>query len=221
MILRGMSGAFTIILIFIAAFSFREYFAFNNNLKGKYFLTPLITLCVASVGLLAIGMYGISAYRALILMGIMCALVADTMLMVVEVDLLRFGILYFLVGHFFYIGAFSLDFTFAGWNAVAALLIALTAAIFFLKVRGSTGSMTIPVAVYLVVLSCMLFLAISGLNRGIEHNRVFGALGALLFAMSDVVLAVNAFVKKIPHSTVITWSMYAPAQMLLALSCFL
>jgi uncharacterized membrane protein YhhN len=221
MIPTELTGAFTLILVFIAAFSFREYFAFNNSLKGKYFLTPLITLCVASMALFATGMYGISLYRAMILMGVMCALVADTMLMVVEVDLLRFGILYFLVGHLFYIAAFSLDYFFMTWNLVPALVIALTGIVFFLKVRGSTGSMTAPVAVYLIVLSSMLFLAISGLNHGIEHNRVFAALGAFLFAMSDVVLAVNAFVKKIPHSTVITWSMYAPAQMLLALSCFL
>jgi uncharacterized membrane protein YhhN len=44
--------------------------------------------------------------------------------------------------------------------------------------------------------------------------------GAVLFVISDVVLAINTFVKKIPHSTVLTWSLYAPAQLFFALSCF-
>jgi uncharacterized membrane protein YhhN len=44
--------------------------------------------------------------------------------------------------------------------------------------------------------------------------------GATLFVVSDAVLGINTFVRRIPHSTVLTWSLYAPAQFCIAVSCF-
>jgi hypothetical protein len=44
-------------------------------------------------------------------------------------------------------------------------------------------------------------------------------LGATVFVISDIVLAVSAFLSPIPHSTVFTWALYAPARLMIALSC--
>ncbi len=208
------------LLFFAAVFASREYLTYKGNLKAKYYLTPLVTLSVAAVVLASAGRHGMDAYRGLILLSLLCALVADTMLMVVEVDLLKYGILYFLAGHIFYIAAFSLDYFFLPRNIATAAAIAGACAVFLLKLKGRTGPMTVPVIMYCAVIACMLFFAVSGLNYGFDRPKVFIALGAMLFAVSDGVLAVNAFVKKIPHSTVITWALYGPAQMLIALSCF-
>jgi len=209
-----------LLVIFFLVFLSREYFTYKKNLAVKYFLTPLITVTVCMVALTAVGEMGFSAYRALIIVSLIFALAADTMLMVVEVDLLKYGLVYFLTGHIFYVGAFSVDYFFKPWNiALAAIIIAFLAA-YFLRLRKNTGSLTVPVLIYLMIVSLMLFFAVSGLNYGVDRPKLFIAAGAFLFVLSDAVLAYNTFIKKIPDSTVITWSMYAPAQLLFALSCF-
>jgi len=66
----------------------------------------------------------------------------------------------------------------------------------------------------------MAFFAWGRLGASISRHTFFIALGATLFVVSDLLLAINAFIRPIPHSTVFTWSLYAPAQFLIALSCF-
>ena len=83
------------------------------------------------------------------------------------------------------------------------------------------GSMFAPVAVYIIVIDIMGYLAITKLNNGTGAYEISVAIAAVLFWISDFILSINAFVKKIPHSTVYTWLFYAPAQLLFAWSTVL
>ena len=78
------------------------------------------------------------------------------------------------------------------------------------------GAMKYPVILYILVISTMLFF-------GINVDRQLGALsyisvGAVLFTISDTVLAFNKFYKKIRFAEPIILSTYFIAQLLFALS---
>jgi len=207
-------------IAFLVVFLLREYFTFKNNLTMKYILTPLVTSLIIGFVVLSIANGGINRYRTLVLVALILSLIADVLLMIVEIDLLKYGIVYFLSAHIVYVFAFSTGYEFQTWN-IAVMLFFIAAAILYYKSVGSeAGKLKIPVLVYSFVLSIMVFFSVTSLNNGLISSSVFLASGGILFAVSDTCLGINAFKKPIPHSSVITWSTYGPAQLLFALSCF-
>jgi uncharacterized membrane protein YhhN len=102
---------------------------------------------------------------------------------------------------------------------VAAGLV-LYIAVFFYNVKGRTNGLDMPVLVYMLLISTMVFFAINRPAEAPRRQRLLLLFGAVLFLASDTILAVNAFLSPIPHSTVFTWLTYAPAQCMIALSCF-
>ncbi len=211
---------YAVSLIFFILFLFREFVAYKKILVLKYFFTPLLTFLLVLMMLYSIGLNGFDKYKVLILLSLLSALVADTLLMIEEIDLLKNGMLYFIIGHVFYVFAFSSDITFRVWNI---FLIAILVVLSFLYIRvlvKTAGKMIIPVVAYVLILDLMVYFAVTGLNNGLSTSALMVASGALLFMVSDFILSINAFVKTIPNSTVYTWLLYAPAQFLFVLSTF-
>lgn len=203
-----------------AVFAAREYVTYREKLPLKYLCTPMVTVIIAGFAVLSIIDDGVSAYRVLVLSALVFSLIADTMLMVVEVNLMEQGIVYFMLGHVMYIAAFSLDYRFHGWNAAVAAVLLVLLLMFYRGIRGSAGRLRIPILVYAVVLCTMLFFALSQLNNEISRQSLFIMAGALLFVISDFLLAYLSFIRPHRQESVIVWAVYAPAQLLLALSCF-
>jgi uncharacterized membrane protein YhhN len=212
---------FTCLMLFLAAvFAAREYVTYRELIPFKYILTPMVTAIITGFVVLSMHDEGVSAYRVLVLTALVCSIIADTMLMVVEVSLMEQGIVYFLLGHIMYITAFSLDSRLQGWNiAVAAALLVLLA-MFYRGIRGAVGKLRIPILVYAAVLCTMLFFAMAYFNHEFSRQSVFIIAGALLFVISDFLLAYLTFIRPHKQESVIVWAVYAPAQLLLALSCF-
>ncbi len=206
--------AFAVVLLL------REFFSFRRLLPAKYLLTPLVTFCVILFALLAMHSTGMTRYSTFILVGLVLSLVADTLLMIEEISLFRHGLVFFLAAHCFYLGAFTIGYSFRPWHAAAALVLCPGVLLFYRKIFRTTGTHHVSVLVYMFVLAAMLFFAASHVGDFGSTRPVLLPAGAALFVVSDVVLAVNTFIKKIPHSTVLTWSLYAPAQLFFALSCF-
>jgi len=207
-------------LALAASFAAREYVTFRERISLKYVFTPLVTALIAGFAVLAIAEEGASAYRMLVLAGIISSLVADTLLMIVEVSLLKNGVVYFMLAHLMYIAAFSLSYEFQDWHiALAAVLAAL--GIFIARgIKGRTGSMKKLILPYAAVLCTMLFFALAQLNGAAARKEILIAAGAVLFFISDLLLAYLTFIKPHRQESVIVWAVYAPAQLLLALSCF-
>jgi uncharacterized membrane protein YhhN len=211
---------YTASFIFLAVFLVREFVAYKKILVLKYFFTPLLTFMLVLMMIYSISINGSDKYRVFILLSLLSALVADTLLMIEEVDLLKNGMIYFIIGHVFYVFAFSGDITFKPWNI---FLIAVLAVLSFLYIRvlmKTAGSMIIPVISYVLILDLMVYFALTKLNNGLSASGIIVASGALLFMISDFILSINAFVKPVPNSTVYTWLLYAPAQFLFVLSTF-
>ncbi len=198
----------------------REVLTFMNILPAKYILTPAITGVAAGVAILSLAREEPARYRGLVIAGLIAALVGDTLLMIVEVDLLSYGIVFFLMTHFLYIFAFIEGFSFRKWHLLPLALLIIFIVSFFTGVRGKTGGLDAAVLVYMCIISLMFFLALARYGR-LRDRRSFVLLaGAALFLASDTILAVNSFLVKIPMSTIFTWAAYGPAQLLVALSCF-
>ncbi|MFA5519889.1 MAG: lysoplasmalogenase [Spirochaetota bacterium] len=208
----------TLTALFLSLFAIREYVAYKRKLSLKYFFTPMLTFSVILIVFLSVAVKGPTVYSMLVLIALIMALIADTLLMIEEMSFLKNGLIFFLISHVFYILAFKDGYTFQAWNL--GLIIFLAAASFFniRLVKKGAGRLLIPVIIYVIILNVMGFFAITRLNSGFGLFEVSLATGAVMFIISDFILSINAFVKKIPHSTVYTWLFYAPAQFLFALS---
>lgn len=208
-----------LLALFAVLFILREFFAFRSHLAMKYFLTPLVTLSIIFFVILSFHSAGISTYSALVLTGLLLAVVADTLLMIEENNYIRHGLIFFMATHASYIAALQLNADIRGWNIAAGIVLLLLALGLYRFVTMKTGKGNLPVLVYMLLIAVTVFLSFTYLNGGTVKGPLLAA-GSVLFALSDCVLAVNQFVKKIRHSTVITWLLYAPAQLFIALSCF-
>jgi uncharacterized membrane protein YhhN len=140
-------------------------------------------------------------------------------MMIVDIDMLKFGLIYFLIAHIFYILAFSRGYRFKTWNYFSIVALFIYGLVIIYLVADKAGGLIIPVIIYTYILLIMTFFALARLNRGATRKSVFIALGASLFLISDTLVAINEYVVTVPHSTVFTWLLYAPAQLLIVLSC--
>jgi len=210
-----------ILISFVVILLLREILVYKENKTAKYFLTPMITFSIASMVVYSFFAQGPHLYSALILLALLFALIADTLLMVIEVSLLPYGLVFFLLTHVLYVAAFSQIYVFNWWNILIAGALGLYLIFFYKRIKDKVGSLKIPVLIYMTILSTMVFLAVSSVGAEVSSKNILIAAGALLFAVSDSILATNEFVNKIPHSTVYTWATYGPAQMLIALSCLM
>lgn len=209
-----------LLIALIAVFLIREYVTFRNRLSLKYIFTPMVTALIAGFVMLCIIEDGSSSYSMLILTALISSLIADTMLMVVEVDLMKQGIVFFMLAHVLYIAAFSLTYEYRPWNLAVAGILSVMLAIFYRGIWRTAGKMRVPIMVYAAVLCTMLFFALSSLNMEITRRESLIVAGAILFVMSDFLLAYLSFIRPHRYESVIVWAVYAPGQTLIALSCF-
>ncbi len=206
--------------IFFIIFILREIVAFKKILKLKYIFTPLITYIVIIIALYLSYVRGFTVYNIFIIAGLVFALIADTFLMIEEISFFIHGLFFFLLTHLCYVYALSINYHFGTIDIIIIMIILSIFFLYYLVIHKAKGKVYIPVILYMLVLSLVLLLAIGTFLKNVYPRGAIVTMAAILFAISDGVLAFNQFVHKVPHSTVVTWSLYAPAQLLFAVSCY-
>ena len=78
----------------------------------------------------------------------------------------------------------------------------------------AVGSLQLPVVSYFVVISLMFISALAANTQGYALR-----LGALLFVVSDSLLAINAFITPLPLQSVLVMSTYYAAQFFIVMGC--
>lgn len=209
-----------LVVIFFIIFIIREIVAFKKILKLKYIFTPLITYIVIIIALYLSYVRGFTVYNIFIIAGLVFALIADTFLMIEEISFFIHGLFFFLLTHVCYVYALSINYSVSTHDIIVGLILFLLFFLYYLVIHKARGKLYLPVIVYMSVLLLVLMLAVGTLMKNIYPRGVLLSTAAILFAISDGVLAFNQFIRKIPHSTVVTWSLYAPAQLLFAISCY-
>lgn len=132
-----------------------------------------------------------SAYRRWILLGLGLSLLGDVLL---EWPLNAFvpGLAAFLLGHVAYLIAYL------GETRRPALLALACAALpgvglFLLLDRHGLGDLRLPIALYSLTISCMLWRALARLSTPVPASAWLAAGGALLFMLSDSLIGISRF----------------------------
>ncbi|GAA4396779.1 hypothetical protein GCM10023187_05300 [Nibrella viscosa] len=159
-----------------------------------------------------------------IVAGLFFALAGDVFLMIREVDLFAPGLASFLLMQLCYIAAFRISIREGGKvlslrqvvSKALPFVIYLAVFLYFLYTplmrNPATASLWVPVVVYVLCISSMGILAT--LRRGsvpaASYRRVLA--GALLFMLSDSLIAINKFMVPVPAGALLVMSTYAAAQ---------
>ncbi|XP_048377616.1 lysoplasmalogenase-like protein TMEM86A isoform X1 [Stegostoma tigrinum] len=128
------------------------------------------------------------------------------------------GMLMFGISHLLYTWAFGLR-PLRLWIALMLLLLGV---IYYVAVYSYLrGPMIYAMAGYVVVLGLMSWRALARAACS-SYDRTWGrsctAVGAVIFIMSDLLLAIDRFCFTVPHARAIVMSTYYGAQMLISLS---
>jgi uncharacterized membrane protein YhhN len=180
-----------------------------------YVFKPLTTVLVILVAALAATPVP-AAYKTFILAGLVCSLAGDVALMFPDKGFIA-GLGSFLAAHVFYILAFK---PVPGRPLSAGILIPfiLYGLLMFRTLAPSLGGLKFPVFIYTTAISVMAWLAASRFVYTGGTRPLLAFAGAVLFLVSDSVLAYDRFARKIGPAQIIILGTYFPAQLLIALS---
>jgi uncharacterized membrane protein YhhN len=175
------------------------------SLYGMFALKPLLMPILASI------VFRFSAIESkskmLILVAIFFAWLG-VILMFSDPNLFVFGLGAFLVTHFLYIFMFVKNIELPKVHSLLLLLIPIV--FFKLILSYVPADFKIPVIIYFSVITTMAALA-SFRNLNLVGNKEIFA-GAILFVISDAILAYNKFVIPLPFSTLFVMSTYGIGQ---------
>lgn len=158
----------------------------------------------------------LSFYAYMILVGLLFSIAGDCFLMLPS-DLFLQGLASFLIAHLFYIFAFIRHTRFKS-SLWAPLAFALFGLLIFSFLSSDLGEMKMPVLAYIAVILFMGWRAWERWNQTRQQGALLASLGAILFIVSDSVLAINRFKGHFEMGRALNLGTYFAAQWLIALS---
>ena len=155
-------------------------------------------------------------YRIFIVTGLLFSLLGDMFLIYPEQHFKK-GLIAFLIGHICYIIAFivSSGIHFTSWIILPITLIGI---LYLRRILPYSGKMKIPIIIYIFIIAIMGWMAMERFNYIPTIGTVLAAIGAVLFMISDAVLALNKFRKPFFSAELIILTTYFTAQWLFAVS---
>lgn len=197
-----------------------------NKRAQIYFFKPVSTLLVISIAALSFAdPHQNQVYTWGILIGLVLSFGGDLALLFQEKrSAFLLGLGFFLLAHITYTIVFTLLGRFTIWDLIPATILIAAAVCFYILIKPNLGKMKIPVIAYIVIISVMVSRAVSTFNSPVFTNKQAWMIiaGAVLFYLSDVILAANKFLKPWKYNR-ISLSFYYSGQALIALaaSCFI
>ena len=139
------------------------------------------------------------------------SLLGDVFLMYSGQNFFMLGLGSFLLGHIAYIFLFKKQFQF---NLFKSLPLSVATFLYFMVLKkGIPNELFIPVAVYCSVITLMAIFAVCRITNAKSYQIVL--LGAILFVISNSLIAYNKFYETLKYSTVLVMSTYGLAQYLI------
>ncbi|XP_045681222.1 lysoplasmalogenase-like protein TMEM86A [Phyllostomus hastatus] len=153
-----------------------------------------------------------------IFVGLVFSALGDAFLIWQEQGYFVHGLLMFAVAHMLYASAFGIR----PLALRTGLVMAVLAGLFYgFLYPGLSGAFTYLVGAYVALISFMGWRAMAGLRYGEAAWRwteLAACSGAVLFIISDLIIAVDKFCFPVPYSQALIMSTYYAAQMFIALS---
>ncbi len=187
----------------------------RNRKTCVYIFKPLTTLLVLAFCLTA-GFFQFNAYTLMIASGLGFSLLGDIFLMLPR-DRFVPGLASFLIAHLFYAGAFLACGTdgFFYWPLAPLLFYGSW---IFKSLCHFLGKYKTPVLIYMLVIIAMAWQAWEAALRVRTGSAWCACLGALLFLLSDSILAWNRFRRPFKSAETVKLGLYYTAQWLIAFS---
>lgn len=195
-----------LILAFI--FAFLEALAVSKNVQRMEYVTkPAVMACLFLWLYSRTGLQGNALWFGL---GILFSLIGDVLLMLPGDSMFLPGLIGFLLAHISYISGFREALIAMNGRAfvLAMIVIAINGLLLWrivqtMRAKG-TNNLVIPVILYGIVISVMLFAALSTIYNPAWKtiSAVFVSVGAFLFCVSDAMLAWTKFVGPIKNGRV-------------------
>ncbi|MEZ4729444.1 MAG: lysoplasmalogenase [Caldilineaceae bacterium] len=155
-------------------------------------------------------------YQWSIVAGLLFSLVGDIFLMLPS-DRFMAGLISFLIAHLWYIAAFAsqVHWPLFSWWGVPVII---WGGVIYVLLAPHLGRLRLPVLGYMAAILFMAWLAITLSGQRGETWTEWAASGAVLFVLSDSVLALNRFRKPFGSAQLIVLGSYYLAQWFIALS---
>lgn len=163
---------------------------------------------------------GISkSIKRITLLALVFSLLGDIFLMFVEHSphFFTVGLVAFLLAHIMYILVFLKHKNKQKSMVIFVVLLLVYASGLFYLLKDGLEAMLVPVIIYMIVILSMATSAFlrKGMVNNLSYNLVF--VGAILFMISDSILALNKFYQPLPFSNISIMLTYALAQFLIVL----
>lgn len=210
----------TLFFFFVTAELIVEFFASELS-TARFFLKPLPIILLLFHALFQKSL-SIKSNR-LLLLGLLFSLGGDILLLFQENNTLYFifGLVSFLTAHVFYILTFRALYpqktSISLFNSIGGGLTTLVfigySGMFYYILYDRLGELKIPVLIYVLVILRMLLGAAVILFSPLKNNgKLYLFIGAMIFVVSDSILAVNKFHTPVIHSGVLIMLTYYVAQ---------
>lgn len=198
-------------------------FGVLNYEKKKDRIPLLITksaLSLLFVMTALLQLHTVRTYYHYLLVGLIFCLIGDVCLALPQRKAFTGGLAAFLVGHVFYIFAFSSLVPILHWISVGVVIIFVVSAIIFFWLRRHLGSMLLPVSLYILVITVMASgaWAVFWKSPYQMSGRTLVLVGSLCFYFSDLFVARNKFIKEEYQNRLFGLPLYYSGQFLLAFS---
>ncbi|WP_460219483.1 lysoplasmalogenase [Psychroserpens sp. MEBiC05023] len=181
--------------------------------QAHYLTKPAITLSLLTFFWLNSNHIN-NAIRILTTLALVFSLAGDSLLMFVNKspNYFLFGLVAFLIAHIMYVLVF-LKHRSKNTNPIGFIIfLLLYAAGLFYFLKNGLQDMLIPVVVYMVVILSMATTAFLRKGNVTTWSYMLVFLGAILFMISDSILALNKFYKPLAYSGISIMTTYALAQ---------
>jgi uncharacterized membrane protein YhhN len=194
---------------------------FKNNKRQIYFFKPLSTLIVICAALISfLEPTQNLLYTIGISLGLLFSLGGDISLMFDKNNKSFItGLGLFLTAHVIYTMVFLQLGRFSSQDILPAIILLILGVFFYILIHLKLGAFKFPVIGYIIIISVMVSRAFSSINSSSINNDQAPMIvaGALLFYISDMILAANMFWKpwKYNHLSLI---FYYSGQFLIALA---
>jgi uncharacterized membrane protein YhhN len=205
-------------ITFMIIFGLEIFAIVSANQELRYFSKPLI--CISLLLFMWATLKTRSKFSNRVMVGLFFSLLGDVFLMIPGGNSKYFmlGLGSFLTAHILYISAFYLDTIKRPDVEVKRFVLPIFLVFgffclsYYTYLRPYLGSMTTPVLVYCFAISLMAIMAALRYGRVNSRSFVFILVGAILFIISDSLLAYNKFVEKWATGNLLVMVSYMMAQ---------
>lgn len=204
---------FILMLLVILSASIHIRAEYRGPRQHVYVFKPLTMVFIWLIAIL--GQATFPFYKYMIITGLVFSLAGDVFLMLPS-DRFLAGLVAFLIAHLFYIAAFLSEISALTWWPLVPLVI--YGIVIYTIVASSLGKLKLPVLIYVVVILIMAWLAWERWSQTGQSGALLAFAGAVLFVISDTILAINRFRGAFKLSRALNLTTYFAAQWLIASS---